>query len=62
MDIEQMTEYFSARCRAIRLVGFDDHLAEGADVDLNLMSKSTRMAFMELAATVATDFTNPRHR
>ncbi len=62
VDIEQMTEYFSARCRAIRLVGFDDHLAEGADVDLNLMSKSTRMAFMELAATVATDFTNPRHR
>ena len=62
VDTEQLTQYFSARCRAIQHIGFDDHLAEGAEVDLKLVGKSARLAFMELAATVAADFPNPRQR
>ncbi|QHN33529.1 AAA family ATPase [Gordonia amarae] len=62
VDTEQLTQYFSSRCRAIQRIGFDDHLAEGSEVDLKLVGKSTRLAFMELAATVAADFPNPRQR
>ena len=37
------------RCRAVRLVPFDPHLEEGAEVDLARLRPQTRAALLELA-------------
>lgn len=62
IDVDQLAQHFLTRCRAVHTIGFDDHLAEGADIDLELLSKSTRRSFVELAATIADDFANPPRR
>ncbi|QRY64523.1 MinD/ParA family protein [Gordonia sp. PDNC005] len=62
IDTDQLGEHFRARTRAVHRIPFDDHLAEGAEVDLELVSKPTRMAFVELAATVAQDFSGTLSR
>ncbi len=56
IDMEALTAHFLARCRAVQVVPFDEHLAEGAELDLELMRPATRRAFAELAAMVADDF------
>ncbi|WP_240959262.1 AAA family ATPase [Rhodococcus sp. HNM0563] len=56
IDLDALTEHFLARCRAVQVVPFDEHLAEGAEIDLNLLRPTTRRAFAELAAMVADDF------
>ncbi|MFD6894447.1 MinD/ParA family protein [Rhodococcus sp. NPDC060086] len=56
IDLDALTEHFLARCRAVQFVPFDEHLAEGAEIDLNLLQPATRRAFAELAAMVADDF------
>ena len=56
IDIEQLRKLFLDRTRAVQVVPFDDHLAEGAEIDLDLVSKPTRRALLELAAMVADDF------
>jgi MinD-like ATPase involved in chromosome partitioning or flagellar assembly len=38
------------------VIPFDDHLAEGAEIDLGLLSRSTRQSFLQLAGTVADSF------
>jgi hypothetical protein len=40
----------------MHVIPFDDHLAEGSEIDLELFSGQTREAFLELAATVADGF------
>ena len=47
------------RTRAVQVIPFDDHLAEGAEIDLELVGKATRKALLELAAMVADDFNGP---
>ncbi|MDF0530896.1 MinD/ParA family protein [Tsukamurella sp. 8F] len=59
VDVDQLTQHFLGRTRAVHRIPFDDHLAEGAEVDLDLLSPKTRRAFVELAATVADDFGVP---
>lgn len=71
VDLDQLRKLFLDRTRAVQVVPFDDHLAEGAEIDLELVSKPTRRALLELAAMVADDFsyigsqqyrpTPPRH-
>ncbi|MCZ0914373.1 AAA family ATPase [Gordonia amicalis] len=56
IDTDQLGQHFLTRCRAVHKIPFDDHLAEGADVDLELMSKDAKRSFVELAATIADDF------
>ena len=56
IDVDQLAQHFLARTRAVQIIPYDDHLAEGAEVDLELLDKATRRAFVELAATVAEDF------
>lgn len=56
VDLDQLRKLFLDRTRAVQVVPFDDHLAEGAEIDLELVSKPTRMALLELAAMVADDF------
>src|SRR5690606_28509878 len=54
-DMGAVTDDFLPRCRAVRVVPSDAHLAEGAEIDLNLLRPATRRAFVELAAMVADD-------
>ena len=56
IDTNQLAQHFLTRCRAVQQIPFDDHLSEGADVDLELMSKPARRAFVELAASMADEF------
>lgn len=56
VDLSRVVEHFEQRCRVVRLVPFDPHLEEGAEVDLDRLRSSTRDALCELAAAVAADF------
>jgi MinD-like ATPase involved in chromosome partitioning or flagellar assembly len=49
-------DHFSRRCRAVRLVPFDPHLEEGAEISLDRLQRGTREAVTELAADVAEGF------
>uniref|UniRef100_UPI003570B17A MinD/ParA family ATP-binding protein n=2 Tax=Nocardia paucivorans TaxID=114259 RepID=UPI003570B17A len=56
INIDNLRKLFLDRTRAVQVVPFDDHLAEGAEIDLELVGKPTRRALLELAAMVADDF------
>nr|WP_307829534.1 MinD/ParA family protein [Antrihabitans stalagmiti] len=56
VDIQQLSQHFLARCRAVHVMQFDDHLAEGAEVDLASLHKATSRSFVEIAATISDDF------
>ncbi|MFT4125624.1 MAG: AAA family ATPase [Gordonia sp. (in: high G+C Gram-positive bacteria)] len=56
IDTDAMTQHFLGKTRAVHAIPYDKHLAEGAEVDLELVSKKTRTAFIELAASVADAF------
>ncbi|GEM_PF-243926 len=56
LDIEQLESYFAERTRAVQVVPYDDHLAEGDTIDLELLGKPAQRAFVELAALLADDF------
>lgn len=59
IDIQKVVDHFSRRCRAVRLVPFDPHLEEGAEIDLTRLRRDTREALVELAAVVADGFPGP---
>jgi MinD-like ATPase involved in chromosome partitioning or flagellar assembly len=56
VDMQKVVDHFSRRCRAVRLVPFDPHLEEGAEVNLERLKRETREALIELAAVVADGF------
>jgi len=56
VNIGQLVEHFAAKTRAVHTIPFDQHLAEGSEVDLDRLSAATREAFVELAALLADDF------
>jgi MinD-like ATPase involved in chromosome partitioning or flagellar assembly len=56
VDLAKVVEHFEQRCRAVRLIPFDPHLEEGAEIDLDRLRPQTRNALLELAAAVAADF------
>lgn len=56
VDLAKVAEHFAARCRAVKVIPFDPHLEEGAEVELESLAPATRSALLELAATVADDF------
>ncbi|MFE3057693.1 AAA family ATPase [Nocardia sp. NPDC059239] len=56
VGINQLRDYFLSRCRAVHIIPYDAHLGEGAEIDLHRLSKPTKRAYVELAATVADDF------
>ena len=62
VDMQKVVDHFSRRCRAVRLVPFDPHLEEGAEIDLNRLKRDTREALIELAAVVADGFPNDQRR
>ncbi|MEB3032522.1 MinD/ParA family ATP-binding protein [[Mycobacterium] nativiensis] len=56
VDMQKVVDHFSRRCRAVRLVPFDPHLEEGAEIDLMRLKRETKEALVELAAVVAEAF------
>ncbi|WP_245547878.1 MinD/ParA family ATP-binding protein [Nocardia pneumoniae] len=62
VGIQQLREYFLSRCRAVHIIPYDQHLSEGAEIDLHRLHKQTKRAYVELAATVADDFATDRRR
>ncbi len=60
VDLSKVVDHFSRRCRAVRLVPFDPHLEEGAEISLDRLKPGTREALIELAAVVASDFVGAR--
>jgi MinD-like ATPase involved in chromosome partitioning or flagellar assembly len=60
LNLDKVREFFEARCRSVHFIPFDPHLAEGADVDFEMLKPATRQAYLELAGAVAENF--PRLR
>jgi len=56
VNLDQLVAHFDARVRAVQVIPFDMHLAEGSEIDLDRVGVGTREAFVELAAVVADDF------
>ncbi|MCI4673559.1 MinD/ParA family ATP-binding protein [Candidatus Mycolicibacterium alkanivorans] len=56
VDLQKVVDHFSRRCRAVRLVPFDPHLEEGAEIELARLRPKTRAALVELAAVVSDGF------
>lgn len=56
LKLEKVYEHFEARCRSVHLIPFDPHLAEGADVDFDLLRPATFDAYLGLAGAVAEKF------
>ncbi|MCV7169305.1 MinD/ParA family protein, partial [Mycobacterium manitobense] len=56
VDMQKVVDHFGRRCRAVRLVPFDPHLEEGAEISLDRLRPATREALIELAAVVADGF------
>lgn len=62
VDMQKVVDHFSRRCRAVRLVPFDPHLEEGAEINLDRLKRETREALIELAAVVAEGFPSDERR
>jgi MinD-like ATPase involved in chromosome partitioning or flagellar assembly len=62
VDMQKVVDHFSRRCRAVRLVPFDPHLEEGAEISLERLKRETREALIELAAVVADGFPSDQRR
>ncbi|WP_235038589.1 MinD/ParA family ATP-binding protein [Kibdelosporangium aridum] len=56
VDLDKLAAHFGARCRAVCRIPFDPHLEEGAEIELDRLEHATKMALLEMAATVADDF------
>ncbi|NEY33386.1 AAA family ATPase [Streptomyces sp. PRKS01-65] len=56
IKVEDIVTHFEQRCRGVIVVPFDEHLAAGAEVDLDMMRPKVREAYFDLAAKVAEDF------
>jgi MinD-like ATPase involved in chromosome partitioning or flagellar assembly len=60
VDLDKLAQHFGARCRAVCRIPFDEHLEQGAEIELDRLSPETRFALLQMAATVADDFPNQR--
>ncbi|SCD84372.1 MinD-like ATPase involved in chromosome partitioning or flagellar assembly, partial [Streptomyces sp. di188] len=56
IKVDDIVSHFETRCRGVIVVPFDEHLAAGAEVDLDMMRPKVREAYFNLAAMVAEDF------
>ncbi|MCM2392885.1 SCO5717 family growth-regulating ATPase [Streptomyces albipurpureus] len=56
IKVEDIVQHFQTRCRGVVVVPFDEHLAAGAEVDLDMMRPKTREAYFNLSALIAEDF------
>ncbi|SHZ43520.1 ESX-1 secretion-associated protein EspI [Mycobacteroides abscessus subsp. bolletii] len=62
IKLDKVYEHFQARCRSMHMIPFDPHLAEGADVDFNLLNADTNAAYLKLAGAISESFPRLRVR
>jgi MinD-like ATPase involved in chromosome partitioning or flagellar assembly len=62
VDLDKLSAHFGARVRAVCRIPFDQHLEEGAEIELDRLDADTRLALLELAATVADGFGGQQYR
>jgi MinD-like ATPase involved in chromosome partitioning or flagellar assembly len=60
IDLGRLEQHFAARSRAVIRIPHDAHLEEGAEVELDQLSKATADAYFALAAEVGDGFSWPR--
>lgn len=56
VNVTELVRHFEAKVRAVKVLPFDPHLAEGSIIDFDRLRKPTKTALEELAAMVADDF------
>lgn len=56
LDLDQLASQFLPRVRAVHVIPFDDHLAEGSEINLELLHANTRKAMLELSASIVDGF------
>jgi MinD-like ATPase involved in chromosome partitioning or flagellar assembly len=56
IDRERVREHFLGRSRAVVEIPYDPHLATGGRLDLGALREPTQLAFLELAALIADEF------
>jgi len=56
VDLDEIVEHFARRTRAVVAIPYDEHLAEGGQLDLRRLSRGTYQAFLQLAGEVADGF------
>ncbi len=62
-ELKQVVDHFTKRCRAVVMVPWDAHLAEGLEVEVEDLRPRTRAAYLNAVAAVARSFSLPsRHR
>jgi MinD-like ATPase involved in chromosome partitioning or flagellar assembly len=59
VDLNRLEEHFAARCRAVVRIPYDSHLEEGAEVELDLLSRQTADAYLALAAVIGDGLAMP---
>jgi MinD-like ATPase involved in chromosome partitioning or flagellar assembly len=59
VDLGRLEQHFATRCRAVVRIPYDAHLEEGAEVELDRLSKATADAYLTLAAEVGDGFSWP---
>ncbi|MGH3244386.1 MAG: AAA family ATPase [Spirillospora sp.] len=60
VDLDKLQAHFESRCRAVVRIPYDDHLEEGAEVELEQLAPTTREAYLNLAAVVGDGFAYQR--
>jgi MinD-like ATPase involved in chromosome partitioning or flagellar assembly len=53
LNLDKLTGYFKARVRAVFVIPFDEHLAEGGEISLDAISRKARQAYLSLAKSVS---------
>ena len=59
VDLNRLEEHFAARCRSVVRIPYDPHLEEGAEVELDLLSRPAADAYLELAAMIGDGLAMP---
>lgn len=58
--VDQFAATFGTRCRGVVTIPYDASLAPGGESSLQAMAPGTQQAYLELAAAVGDDFSQPR--
>lgn len=56
VDVDSVVAHFASRTRAVHVIPYDPHLAEGAVVDIDRLRPNTLRCYRNLAASIAADF------
>lgn len=56
LSAQSVRELFAQRCRAVQVIPFDPHIANGASIELDSLRPATAQSYLELAAMIADDF------